>query len=166
MAGIADLHRTAKGEAPQCFPYPISGNVIPRIDVFGDDGYTGEETKMIMETRKILHAPDMKITATTVRVPVEIGHSESINLTFEKPFELDEVRSILKNAPGVILMDDPASDLYPTPRHAAGTDEVYVGRIRRDFSEKNSLNIWVVADNVRKGAATNAVQIAELLVNS
>ena len=164
VAGIQDLQRTLKGEEPQCFPYAIAGNVVPRIDVFGDDGYTGEESKMIEETRKILHAPDMKITATTVRVPVEIGHSESINITFEKPFELEEVRKILESAPGIVVKDDPANDIYPTPKQIAGTDQVYVGRIRRDFSAENSLNIWVVADNVRKGAATNAVQIAERFI--
>ncbi|MCL2224634.1 MAG: aspartate-semialdehyde dehydrogenase [Defluviitaleaceae bacterium] len=164
MAGIEDLRRTNNGEKPQCFPYPIAGNVIPRIDVFDETGYTGEETKMIKETRKILHEPNMRVTATTVRVPVEIGHSESINLEFEKPFELDEVRKILQNAPGVILQDNPAKEGYPTPKLIAGTDEVYVGRIRRDFSADNALNIWVVADNVRKGAATNAVQIAERLI--
>ncbi|MCL2199664.1 MAG: aspartate-semialdehyde dehydrogenase [Defluviitaleaceae bacterium] len=164
VAGIADLARTNKGEAPQCFPYPIAGNVIPRIDVFGEDGYTGEESKMIQETRKILHEPNLKVTATTVRVPVEIGHSESINITFEKPFELEEVRKILENADGVIVQDDPAKDFYPMPKLIAGTDQVYVGRIRRDFSAENSINLWVVADNVRKGAATNAVQIAERLI--
>ncbi|MCL1884268.1 MAG: aspartate-semialdehyde dehydrogenase [Defluviitaleaceae bacterium] len=164
VAGIADLERTTKGEKPQCFPYPIGKNVIPRIDVFGEHGYTGEELKMIEETRKILHEPEMKITATTVRVPVEIGHSESINLTFEKPFDLKEVYKVLENADGIIVHDDPAKDLYPTPLQIAGTDKVYVGRIRRDFSAENSLNIWVVADNVRKGAATNAVQIAERLI--
>jgi len=164
VAGIADLARTNKGEAPQCFPYPIAGNVIPRIDVFGEDGYTGEESKMIEETRKILHEPNLKVTATTVRVPVEIGHSESINITFEKPFELDEVRRILENAENIVVQDDLAKDLYPMPKLIAGTDQVYVGRIRRDFSADNSLNLWVVADNVRKGAATNAVQIAERLI--
>jgi len=164
VAGIADLHRTLKGEEPQCFPYPIAGNVIPRIDVCGDDGYTGEETKMIMETRKILHAPDMKVTATTVRVPVEIGHSESINLTFDRAFELEEIRKILESAPGIIVQDDAKNDIYPTPRTIAGTDHVYVGRIRRDFSADNSINLWVVADNVRKGAATNAVQVVERLI--
>ena len=164
VAGIADLQRTIKGEAPQCFPYPIAGNVIPRIDTVGENGYTGEETKMIEETKKILHAPDMKVTATTVRVPVEIGHSETINITFEKPYELDEVVKILENAPGIVVQNDAKNEVYPTPLKIAGTDEVYVGRIRRDFSAENSLNIWVVADNVRKGAATNAVQIAERLV--
>jgi len=165
VAGIADLKRTANGEAPQVFPYPIAGNVIPRIDVFEDNGYTGEEMKMILETKKILHAPDMAVTATTVRVPVEIGHSESINLEFEKPYELDEVRRILENAPGIIVQDDREKDFYPTPKLIAGTDEVYVGRIRRDFSAENALNMWVVADNVRKGAATNAVQIAQKLIS-
>ncbi|MCL2456335.1 MAG: aspartate-semialdehyde dehydrogenase [Defluviitaleaceae bacterium] len=163
--GIPDLQRTLKGEPPQVFPYPIGGNVIPRIDVFGDDGYTGEESKMIAETRKILHEPNLRVTATTVRVPVEIGHSESINIEFEKQFELDEVREVLKNAPGVIVNDDTKNEGYPTPKLIAGTDEVYVGRIRRDFSAENAINIWVVADNVRKGAATNAVQIAERLIN-
>ena len=164
VGGIEDLKRTYNGEAPQCFPYPIAGNVIPRIDVFGEDGYTGEESKMIAETRKILHASDLRVTATTVRVPVEIGHSEAINLEFERPYDLAEVRRILEAAPGVIVQDDPAADLFPMPCTAAGTDEVYVGRIRRDFSAENALNIWVVADNVRKGAATNAAQIAERLI--
>ncbi|MCL2387034.1 MAG: aspartate-semialdehyde dehydrogenase [Defluviitaleaceae bacterium] len=164
VAGIADLHRTLKGEAPQVFPYPIAGNVIPRIDVFGEHGYTEEEYKMIKETPKILHAPNMGVTATTVRVPVEIGHSESVNITFEKPYELEEIRRILENAQGLIVQDDTTADLYPTPKQVAGTDQVYVGRIRRDFSAENSLNLWVVADNVRKGAATNAVQIAERFI--
>ncbi|MCL2577358.1 MAG: aspartate-semialdehyde dehydrogenase [Defluviitaleaceae bacterium] len=164
VAGIADLKRTLNGEEPQCFPYSIAGNVIPRIDVVDENGYTGEETKMIEETKKILHSPSMNVTATTVRVPVEIGHSVSANLTFEKPFELDEVRKILANSPGIVLQDDPTKEIYPTPKQIAGTDEVYVGRIRRDFSAENSLNIWIVADNVRKGAATNAVQIAERLI--
>ncbi|MCL1844245.1 MAG: aspartate-semialdehyde dehydrogenase [Defluviitaleaceae bacterium] len=164
VAGIADLRGTIAGEEPKCFPYPIAGNIIPRIDVFGENGYTGEETKMIEETKKILHAPTMKITATTVRVPVEIGHCESINLEFEKPYELEEVRRILQNSPGIVVQDDKEKDFYPTPRLVAGTDEVYVGRIRRDFSAENALNIWVVADNVRKGAATNAVQIAERFI--
>lgn len=164
VAGIADLRRTYAGEPPQCFPYPIAGNVIPRIDVFEENGYTGEEMKMINETKKILHAPQMKVTATTVRVPVEIGHSESINIEFEKPADPAEVKKILENAAGIIVQDDPASDLFPTPLAIAGTDEVYVGRIRRDFSAENAVNLWVVADNVRKGAATNAVQIAQRLI--
>ena len=163
LAGIADLERTAKGEAPQQFTYPIAGNCIPHIDVFDETGYTMEELKMINETKKIMHAPYIQVTATTVRVPVQAGHSESINITFEKPFELADIRRLLEEAPGVKVMDDPANKIYPTPKETAGTDPVYVGRIRKDFSADNSLNMWVVADNVRKGAATNAVQIAEIL---
>jgi len=162
--GIEDLIRTQKGEAPQQFPYPIAGNVIPHIDSFVDDGYTFEEVKMIKETQKIMHAPEVKITATTVRVPVPIGHSESINVSFKNPFELEDVRRILEEAPGIVVQDDVANKIYPMPLEAAGTDPVYVGRIRRDFSEENTLNLWVVADNVRKGAATNAVHIAEMLM--
>ena len=162
--GIPDLERTQRGEAPQHFPYPIAGNIIPHIDLFEDNGYTREEMKMVEETQKILHAPDIKITATTVRVPVAIGHSESINVTFENDFQLADVRRILEEAPGIVVQDDVANKIYPTPRETAGTDPVYVGRIRRDFSADNSLNLWVVADNIRKGAATNAVQIAEILM--
>ena len=164
MGGTIDLERTAQGEAPQRFTYPIAGNCIPHIDNFDDNGYTFEEIKMINETKKIMHAPEIQITATTVRVPVPVGHSESINVTFEKAFELADVRRILGEAPGIVVMDDPANNIYPTPREIAGTDPVYVGRIRRDFSADNSLNLWVVADNVRKGAATNAVQIAEVII--
>ena len=164
LGGILDLERTLKGEAHQQFAHPIAGNCIPQIDVFLEDGYTAEEEKMIRETSKILKAPNMKITATAVRVPVEYGHSESLNITFEKPYDLEEVRNILKNAPGVVLVEDNANNVYPLARNAAGTDQVYVGRVRRDFSEENSLNIWVVADNIRKGAATNAVQIAERIM--
>jgi len=162
--GMEDLKRTANGEAPQHFPYPIAGNCIPHIDAFGDDGYTFEEIKMINETRKILHAPEIQATATTVRVPVFVGHSESINITLDKPFELTDIRRVLEEAPGIVVQDDVENKVYPTPRETAGTDPVYVGRIRRDFSADNSLNLWVVADNVRKGAATNAVQIAEVLL--
>jgi aspartate-semialdehyde dehydrogenase len=159
--GWSDLDGTLKGEAPKFFPYPIAHNIIPHIDRFDTDGYTGEEIKLIAETKKMLHAPEIKATATTVRVPVYTGHCLSINVSFEKPFDLSDVRRLLEEAPGVRLMDDPANNVYPTPRHAAGTDWVYVGRVRRDESFANSLNLWVVADNVRKGAATNAVQIAE-----
>jgi len=162
--GIADLERTARGEAPQQFLRPIAGNCLPHIDSFADDGYTLEELKMINETRKILHAPEMQITATTVRVPVAIGHSESINITFEKDFDISELRDILENAPGLVVQDDVENNIYPTPLECAGSDDVFVGRIRRDLSAANSLNMWVVADNVRKGAATNAVQIAEELI--
>ncbi|NLK72568.1 MAG: aspartate-semialdehyde dehydrogenase, partial [Clostridiales bacterium] len=126
--------------------------------------YTKEEIKMIEETRKIMGEHDLRITSTTVRVPVRDCHSESINIEFEKPFELNDVKEILSNAPGVILQDDPQNNIYPLARNAAGTNEVYVGRVRRDFSAENALNLWVVADNIRKGAATNAVQIAELML--
>lgn len=160
--GHDDLERTLKGEAPQFFPYPIAHNIIPHIDRFQEDGYTGEEVKLIQETRKMLHAPDIKATATTVRVPVFRGHCLSINVSFDKAFELPQVYDLLRNAPGVVLVDQPED--YPTPLKAAGTDSVYVGRVRRDDSFDNSLNLWVVADNVRKGAATNAVQIAEQVI--
>jgi aspartate-semialdehyde dehydrogenase len=159
--GWNDLEGTLKGEEPKFFPYPIAHNIIPHIDRFDGDGYTGEETKLIAETKKMLHAPEIKATATTVRVPVFTGHCLSINVSFEKPFELADIRRLLAEAPGVRLMDDVQNNIYPTPRHAAGTDLVYAGRVRRDESFENSLNLWVVADNVRKGAATNAVQIAE-----
>jgi aspartate-semialdehyde dehydrogenase len=160
--GWQDLTDTLAGQPPKHFPYTIAHNVIPHIDRFGDDGYTGEEKKLIAEIGKILHAPRIKATATTVRVPVYTGHSLSVNISLEKSFDLSEVRNLLDTAPGAVLMDDPANNIYPIPTIAAGTDLVYIGRIRRDDSFENSLNIWVVADNVRKGAATNAVQIAEL----
>ena len=164
MAGSADLENGAKGIAPSKFNQPIFHNVIPQIDVFLDSGYTKEEQKMIDETRKILHAPNLAVTATTVRVPVPNCHSESINLEFEKPFDLDEVKRVLASAPGLVVMDDPSRCVYPMPCNCDNKDEVFVGRIRRDFSVANGLNIWVVADNIRKGAATNAVQIAQYLI--
>ena len=166
MAGWSDLENGLKGEAPKKFPHPIAGNCLPHIDVFMDNGYTKEEMKMIWETRKILHHPELKVTATTVRVPVFNSHSESVNVEFENPVDIDEVRDILSKAPGVVVIDDPAHDKYPLALDAAGTDEVYVGRIRRDESVDNGINFWVVADNIRKGAATNAVQIAQILVES
>ena len=129
-----------------------------------DNRYTKEEMKMIWETRKILHHDDLKVTATTVRVPVFDSHSESINVEFENPFELDELIEVLKNAPGVVVEDDPENNVYPLAINAAGHDEVYVGRIRRDESVENGVNLWVVADNIRKGAATNAVQIAQEII--
>ncbi|QXM05573.1 aspartate-semialdehyde dehydrogenase [Crassaminicella indica] len=165
VKGVADLEEGLKGnDILSAYPHPIAGNCLPHIDVFLENGYTKEEMKMINETKKILNDYNLKITATTVRVPVKNSHSESINIEFEKPFELEDVKSILKNAPGVILQDDVANNIYPLARSATGTDEVYVGRIRRDFSLENGLNLWVVADNIRKGAATNTIQIAELLI--
>lgn len=166
QGGYEDLQSGIKGIAPKKFIHPIAFNVIPHIDVFMDNGYTKEEMKMIEETKKIMHRPDLKITATTVRVPVYHGHSESINVEFEKDFDLEEVKEILKSSKGVVLMDDPANNIYPMPILAEGKNEVFVGRLRRDFSVEYGLNMWVVADNIRKGAATNAVQIAELIINN
>ena len=162
--GYLDLQNGLKGEAPQKFPHPIAGNCLPHIDVFLDNGYTKEEQKMIDETRKILPLPELAVTATTVRVPVFHGHSESINVEFERPFDLAELRALLEKAPGLVVMDDVANNVYPMAITAEDTDPVYVGRIRRDFSIENGINFWCVADNIRKGAATNAVQIAEELI--
>ena len=148
----------------QKFPYPIFNNCLPHIDVFLENGYTKEEEKMINETRKILKRPNLKITATTVRVPVFNSHSESINIEFEKDFDLDELKNILKNSPGIIVQDNIANNIYPIATEATGHDEVFVGRIRRDESVKCGINLWVVADNIRKGAASNAVQILEKII--
>ena len=146
------------------FPYPIFNNCLPHIDVFLDNGYTKEEEKMINETRKILNKPDLAVTATTVRVPVFNSHSESINIEFENDFELDELIEALRNAPGVIIEDDVQNNVYPLAMNANNHDEVFVGRIRRDFSVKSGVNLWVVADNTRKGAASNAIQIVEKMI--
>ncbi|HEX2532796.1 MAG TPA: aspartate-semialdehyde dehydrogenase [Chitinophagaceae bacterium] len=145
------------------YKYPIDLNVIPQIDVFLDNGYTKEEMKMVNETRKIMGDDSIRVTSTTVRIPVIGGHSESINLEFEQDFELDEVKRLLSEAPGVVVQDEPGQQQYPMPLWAHERDEVFVGRIRRDESQPNSLNLWCVSDNLRKGAATNAVQIAEYL---
>ncbi|MEF9863949.1 MAG: aspartate-semialdehyde dehydrogenase [Christensenellaceae bacterium] len=161
MGGYSDLENGISGDAPKKFPHPIFGNCLPQIDVFDEDDYTKEELKMIYETRKILKNDEMRITATTVRVPVFHGHSESINVEFEKDFDLTELKQALANFPGIILMDDVSKGEYPMPLTVAGKDEVYIGRIRRDKSVKSGVNLWVVADNIRKGAATNAVQIAQ-----
>ncbi|PWM46429.1 MAG: aspartate-semialdehyde dehydrogenase [Clostridiales bacterium] len=163
-AGYEDLENGIKGEEPKKFPYPIFSNCLPHIDVFLDDGYTKEEVKMVKETRKILHDDNLKVTATTVRVPVFDCHSESINVEFYNPFELSDVRKALEEFEGIIVEDDVKNNIYPLASKAKGTNEVYVGRIRRDDSVDNGLNIWVVADNIRKGAATNAVQIAVKLI--
>ena len=146
------------------FPYQIVNNCLPHIDVFEPNGYTKEEIKMINETRKILGKPDLRITATTVRVPVKNSHSESINIEFENDFDLNELKDLLKNSPGIILEDDPSKNIYPLATNANGTDSVYVGRIRRDYSVDYGINLWVVADNIRKGAASNAIQIVEKLI--
>lgn len=164
VAGYNDLLEGVKGEAPKKFPYPIAYNMLPHIDVFMEDGYTKEEWKMIVETRKILHDPNLRVTATTVRVPVFYGHSESINVEFEKPCDRESLRNALEGFDGLKVMDDPANNVYPMPILAENHDEVYVGRIRIDQSAESGANLWVVADNIRKGAATNAVQIVELLI--
>lgn len=160
IKGINDL----KNGTSLAYPHPIVGNCIPQIDVFLENGYTKEEMKMVNETRKILGDPALRITATTVRVPVFDSHSESINVEFERNVDPAEARELLAASPGIVVQDDPSSNIYPLARNAAGTDMVYVGRIRRDESVENGLNLWVVADNIRKGAATNAVQIAEALL--
>lgn len=150
---------------PEVYPYQIAFNLLPHIDAFEPNGYTGEEMKMVRETRKILDLPDLPITATTVRVPVFISHSESILVETEEKLSVEQARAVLSRFPGVVVWDDPAQLHYPTPVQAAGRDEVFVGRIREDLSSPRGLNLWVVSDNLRKGAATNAIQIAEFLVN-
>ena len=162
--GVDDLENTLNGLEPKKFPYSIANNCLPHIDVFNEDGYTKEEIKMINETRKILHRPDLKITATTVRVPVINSHSESINIEFENDFDLDELKNLLKNSPGIVLQDDIKNNIYPLATLATGSDNVFVGRIRRDDSVPFGINMWVVADNIRKGAASNAIQIVEKLM--
>lgn len=150
-------------EGEMAYKYPIDLNVIPQIDVFLENGYTKEEMKMVLETKKIMGDDSIKVTATTVRIPVMGGHSESVNIEFEQEFELAEVRNLLSSAPGVVVVDDPTTQQYPMPKDAHERDEVFVGRIRRDETQPKSLNMWIVSDNLRKGAATNAVQIAEYL---
>ncbi|MEL7655954.1 MAG: aspartate-semialdehyde dehydrogenase [Bacillota bacterium] len=165
LKGINDLREGLKGnDLKKAYPHAIAGNCLPQIDVFLENGYTKEEMKMVNETHKILGDDTIRVTATTVRVPVFDSHSESINVELEKPFEVEDVKKLLSEAPGIILLDDPENSIYPLARDAAGKDEVFVGRVRRDFSVENGLNLWVVADNIRKGAATNAVQIAETLI--
>ena len=146
------------------FPHPIFNNCLPHIDVFLDNGYTKEEEKMINETRKILKKPDLNVTATTVRVPVFNSHSESINVEFEKEFDLNDLINTLKNSPGIIVQNDSKSNIYPMAINSTNNNEVFVGRIRRDFSISSGVNLWVVADNIRKGAATNAIQILERMI--
>lgn len=150
-------------EARPFYPHAIDLNVLPHIDVFQDNGYTKEEMKMILETQKIMSDASIKVSATTVRVPVMGGHSESVNVEFEHDFDLAELRTLLAEAPGIIVEDDVANNVYPMPLNAFGKDEVFVGRLRRDLSQDKTLNCWIVADNLRKGAATNAVQIAEYI---
>lgn len=164
-AAVDQLMQEREGEeATKVYPHPIDMNVLPHIDVFFDNGYTKEEMKMVNETQKIFGDKSIRVTATTVRVPAIGGHSEAVNVEFEKEFELDEVRLLLSETPGVVVQDDVKNNIYPMPIHAHGKDEVFVGRLRRDETQPKTLNMWIVADNLRKGAATNAVQIAEYLV--
>ena len=164
-AGVLGYEDLEKGTSKK-FPHQIAYNILPQIDVFEKNGYTKEEMKMVNETRKILHRPDLKVTATTVRVPVFYGHSESINVEFEKNFALEDIFTLFNHLPGIVLMDDVSKGIYPMPLNTAGKDEVFIGRLRRDESLDFGLNMWVVADNIRKGAATNAVQIAEVLIKN
>jgi aspartate-semialdehyde dehydrogenase len=164
--GIRDLADGLAGKSPALYPHPIVNNCLPHIDVFLENGYTKEEVKMINETRKILGDDTLRITATTVRVPVEFCHSESINVELIRKFDLAELKECLEKGAGIKVVDDPRSNLYPLASTAVNTDTVYVGRIRRDESVESGINLWVVADNVRKGAATNAVQIAELVAET
>lgn len=162
---VDQLESEIKGETPKMkYPYPIFKNALPHCDVFEENGYTKEELKLVNETRKILNDPDIALTATAVRVPVQGGHSESVNIEFKQDFDESEVRRILRRTIGVQVQDNPDTLTYPMPLFAEGRDEVFVGRIRRDYSQPNTMNLWVVADNLRKGAATNAVQIAEHLL--
>ena len=158
--------REGRTDVPMVYPHPIDLNVLPHIDVFLENGYTKEEMKMVNETKKIMGDDSIRVTATTVRIPTIGGHSEAVNIEFEHDFELADVMELLRSAEGVIVQDDPANKIYPMPLTAHGRDEVFVGRIRRDESQPNTLNLWVVADNLRKGAATNAVQIAEYLLKN
>ena len=166
LKGINQLNKEESGETPEkpAYPHQIYRNVLPHGGDFCENGYTTEEEKLVNETHKILRAPQIGITATVCRVPVTGGHSEAVNVEFNKPFELDEIRKLLSNFPGIIVQDDPTNNVYPMAITAYDKDEVFVGRIRRDFSVANGLNFWVVSDNIRKGAATNAVQIAQYVI--
>ncbi|HMM11438.1 MAG TPA: aspartate-semialdehyde dehydrogenase [Bacteroidales bacterium] len=168
LKGVAQLEAEQQGHEPaaRAYPHPIHMNLIPHGGDFDSSGYTSEEQKLVFETRKIMEAPDIAITATVVRVPVKGGHSVSVNIEFEKPFDLAEARQLLEAWPNLLVQDDPSANLYPMPLYAEGRDETFVGRIRRDFSLPSGLNLWVVADNLRKGAATNAVQIAWHMLNN
>jgi aspartate-semialdehyde dehydrogenase len=160
------MNERAGTEGPMAYPYKIDLNVLPHIDVFLDNGYTKEEMKMVNETKKIFSDPEIQVTATTVRIPVLGGHSESVNVEFFNEFDLEDVRKILAETPGVIVQDDPENNIYPMPILSHGKDEVFVGRLRIDETQPKTLNLWIVADNLRKGAATNAVQIAEYLLEN
>jgi len=165
VKAVKQLENERNGiEGEMAYPYPIDKNCIPQCDVFTDNGYTKEEMKLVNETMKILEDNTIKVTSTAVRVPVVGGHSECVNLEFENDFTIEDVRKLLSETPGVTVQDDIDNKVYPMPKYAEGHDDVFVGRIRRDFSIPNALNLWIVSDNLRKGAATNAVQIGEYLV--
>lgn len=165
VKAVNQLMNERKGvQGEMAYAYPIDLNVIPQIDVFLDNGYTKEEMKMVNETKKIMRDDSIRVTSTTVRIPVMGGHSESVNIEFEEEFDMDEVKKILAAAPGVVLVDDPSKQQYPMPKDAHERDEVFVGRLRRDETQPKTLNMWIVSDNLRKGAATNAVQVAEYLL--
>ena len=161
---MEDERTTGTAEAP-AYPHPIDKNCFPHGGDFLENGYTTEEMKLVHETRKIYGSPDIRVTATVVRIPVVGGHSEAVNLSFKKPFQMEEVVRILQNTPGVTIQDDPSNNTYPMPLYAHGKDDVFVGRIRKDISQENAIDLWIVSDNLRKGAATNAIQIAEYLVD-
>jgi aspartate-semialdehyde dehydrogenase len=164
VKAVAQLMNERMGvQGEMAYKYPIDLNVIPQIDVFLDNGYTKEEMKMVYETKKIMRDDSIKVTSTTVRIPVVGGHSEAVNVEFENDFDLREVKDLLANAPGIVVVDDPSNQQYPMPKDAHEKDEVFVGRLRRDETQPNTLNMWIVSDNLRKGAATNAIQIAEYL---
>ncbi|MFP4024966.1 MAG: aspartate-semialdehyde dehydrogenase [Thiohalospira sp.] len=165
VKAVNQMENERKGvDGEMAYPHKIDLNCLPHGGNFDESGYTSEEVKLVNETRKILGDDSINVTATVVRVPVYGGHSEAVNVEFENEFDLDEVKSVLRNSEGVVLQDDPENNIYPMPKDAEGKDDVFVGRIRRDFSQPKSLNLWIVSDNLRKGAATNAVQIAEYLV--
>ena len=162
---VEQLQGEIRNEKPNMvYPYQIFKNALPHCDVFEDNGYTKEEMKLTNETKKILSDDSIQLTATAVRVPVQGGHSESVNIEFENDFDLKEVRQLMHNTPGIVLKDNPDTQIYPMPLYSEGKDDVFVGRIRRDFSQENTMNMWIVADNLRKGAATNTIQIAEYLM--
>tara|TARA_B100001057_G_C22538624_1_gene828667 strand:- start:20 stop:829 length:810 start_codon:yes stop_codon:yes gene_type:complete len=161
---LENEYNNVKGD--MAYPYPIHRNALPHCDVFMDNGYTKEEMKLVNETHKILGDDSIGVTATAIRIPVVGGHSESINIQLKSQFELHDVRKLLHESPGIVLQDNPDTNTYPMPIYAQGKDEVFVGRIRKDFSQENSLNLWVVSDNLRKGAATNTIQIAEYLITN
>ena len=166
VKAVTQLMNERKNEETEmAYKYPIDLNVIPQIDVFLQNGYTKEEMKMVNETRKIMGDDSIRVTATTVRIPVMGGHSESVNVEFENEFELDEVKELLEKSPGIIVQDDPGQQVYPMPLWAHEKDDVFVGRLRRDETQAKTLNMWIVSDNLRKGAATNAIQIAEYLMS-